>query len=43
MAKAVNEYSDVFRLVIRPKPLQPLADLALRVLALGWRKPRRGG
>jgi hypothetical protein len=43
MAKAVNKYSDVFRLVIRPKPLQPLADLALRVLALGWRKPRRGG
>jgi hypothetical protein len=37
MAKAVNKYSDVFRLVIRPKPLQPLADLALRVLALGWR------
>ena len=37
MAKAVSKYSDVFRLVIRPKPLQPVADLALRLLALGWR------
>jgi quercetin dioxygenase-like cupin family protein len=37
MAKAVNTYSDVFRLVIRPKPLQPLADLALRLLAMDWR------
>jgi mannose-6-phosphate isomerase-like protein (cupin superfamily) len=36
LAKAATKYSDVFRLVVRPKPLQPLADLALRVLALGW-------
>ncbi len=37
LARAINQYSDVFRLVIRPKPLQPVADLALRLLALGWR------
>jgi hypothetical protein len=37
LAKGVNQYSDVFQLVIRPKALQPIADLALRLLALGWR------
>jgi mannose-6-phosphate isomerase-like protein (cupin superfamily) len=37
LARAVNKYPDVFQLAIRPKPLQPVADLALRVLALGWR------
>jgi mannose-6-phosphate isomerase-like protein (cupin superfamily) len=37
LARSVRMYSDVFRLVIRPKPLQPVADLALRLLALGSR------
>lgn len=37
MARAVNQYADVFRLVVRPKPLQPIADLALRALAVAWR------
>lgn len=37
MAKAVTEYSDVFRLAIGPTPLRPVVDLALRALALGWR------
>jgi mannose-6-phosphate isomerase-like protein (cupin superfamily) len=37
LARGVNQYSDVFRLVVRPKPLQTVADLALRLLALGWR------
>jgi quercetin dioxygenase-like cupin family protein len=34
LAKGLSEYSDVFRLVIRPEPLRPLADLVLRVVAL---------
>jgi mannose-6-phosphate isomerase-like protein (cupin superfamily) len=34
VAKAVTEYSDVFRLVVRPKPLRPFAYLALRVIGL---------
>jgi mannose-6-phosphate isomerase-like protein (cupin superfamily) len=35
MAKALTEYSDVFRLAVRPTPLRPFVYLALRVLALG--------
>ena len=37
LAKAVNKYSDVFRLAIGPKRLQPIANLGLRLLARDWR------
>ena len=37
LAKALTEYSDVFRLVIRPKPLRSFVYLAVRVLALAGR------
>jgi hypothetical protein len=33
LAKALIEYTDVFRLVIRPQPLRPLVYLALRAVA----------
>jgi mannose-6-phosphate isomerase-like protein (cupin superfamily) len=34
LAKALTEYSDAFRLVIRPKPLRPFVYLGLRVVGL---------
>ena len=37
LAKAFTEYSDVFRLVIGPKPLRSFVYLAVRVLALAGR------
>jgi mannose-6-phosphate isomerase-like protein (cupin superfamily) len=37
LAKALTEYADVFRLVIRPKPLRPFVYLLLRVVALAGR------
>ena len=37
LARAVNQYQDVFQLAIGPKALQPVAGLVLRALALGWR------
>jgi mannose-6-phosphate isomerase-like protein (cupin superfamily) len=37
LAKGLTEYSDVFQLVINPKPLKPLVYLALRVVALADR------
>ena len=37
LAKALTEYSDVFRLAIRPKPLRPIVYFALRVLAVAAR------
>jgi hypothetical protein len=33
LAKALTEYTDAFRLVIRPEPLRSFVYLALRLLA----------
>jgi mannose-6-phosphate isomerase-like protein (cupin superfamily) len=37
LANAVTEYSDVFRLAPRPKPVRPFIRLALRAIALAER------
>jgi hypothetical protein len=37
MAKALTNFSDVFRLAIGPSQLRPLIDVAVRILALADR------